>query len=105
MIIVLKRGATDAELAGVEERIRSFGLRPHVSWGEERTIIGAIGDERRIDPGAFEGMACVDEVLRILKPYKLVSRDFRKEDTVVTVRGRQIGGGTVALFAGPCSVE
>ena len=71
----------------------------------ERTIIGAIGDERKMQPEAFEGMECVEKVLRILKPYKIVSRDFQKEDTVITVRGQKIGGGTVALFAGPCAVE
>ncbi len=105
MIIVLKGGATGEDIRTVEERIRSFGLTAHVSRGVERTIIGAIGDERRMIQEAFEGLECVEKVLRILKPYKIVSRDFQKEDTVVTVRGQRIGGGTVALFAGPCSVE
>ena len=105
MIIVLKGGATAHEIELVEEKIRSYGLTCHTSKGVERTIIGAIGDERHMQPEAFEGMECVEKVLRILKPYKLVSRDFQKEDTVVTVRGQKIGGGTVALIAGPCSVE
>ncbi len=105
MIIVLKAGTTVREVTLVEEKIRSYGLAVHISRGVERTIIGAIGDERKMQPEAFEGMECVEKVLRILKPYKIVSRDFQKEDTVVTVRGQQIGGGTVALFAGPCSVE
>jgi 3-deoxy-7-phosphoheptulonate synthase len=105
MIIVLKGGSTDREIRLVEEKIRMFGLSCHTSQGVERTIIGAIGDERKMQPEAFEGMECVEKVLRILKPYKLVSRDFQKEDTVVTVRGQKIGGGTVALIAGPCSVE
>ncbi|OGP33865.1 MAG: 3-deoxy-7-phosphoheptulonate synthase [Deltaproteobacteria bacterium GWC2_65_14] len=105
MIIVLKGGATAREIELVEEKIRSYGLTCHTSKGVERTIIGAIGDERHMQPEAFEGMECVEKVLRILKPYKLVSRDFQKEDTVVTVRGQKIGGGTVALIAGPCSVE
>jgi 3-deoxy-7-phosphoheptulonate synthase len=105
MIIVLKAGTTGREVAQVEEKIKSYGLTAHISRGVERTIIGAIGDERKMQPEAFEGMECVEKVLRILKPYKIVSRDFQKEDTVVTVRGQRIGGGTVALFAGPCSVE
>ncbi len=105
MIIVLKGGATDKEVSLIEEKIKSYGLMAHISRGVERTIIGAIGDERRVQPEAFEGMECVEKVLRILKPYKIVSRDFQNEDTVITVRGQKIGGGTVALFAGPCSVE
>jgi 3-deoxy-7-phosphoheptulonate synthase len=105
MIIVLKGGATDQEVNQVEEKIKAYGLMAHISRGVERTIIGAIGDERRMQPEAFEGMECVEKVLRILKPYKIVSRDFQKEDTVITVRGQKIGGGTVAFFAGPCSVE
>lgn len=105
MIIVLKAGATGQEVGLVEEKIRAYGLAAHTSRGVERTIIGAIGDERKMQPEAFEGMECVEKVLRILKPYKIVSRDFQKEDTVITVRGQRIGGGTVALFAGPCAVE
>ena len=105
MIIVLKAGATDREIRLIEEKITSHGLSAHISKGTERTIIGAIGDERRMAAETFEGLEYVEKVLRILKPYKLVSRDFRKEDTVITVRGQKIGGGCVALFAGPCSVE
>jgi 3-deoxy-7-phosphoheptulonate synthase len=105
MIIVLKADATGQEVGLVEEKIRAYGLAAHTSRGVERTIIGAIGDERKMQPEAFEGMECVEKVLRILKPYKIVSRDFQKEDTVITVRGQKIGGGTVALFAGPCAVE
>jgi 3-deoxy-7-phosphoheptulonate synthase len=105
MIIVLKAGATDREIRLIEEKIKSHGLSAHISKGTERTIIGAIGDERHVDAEAFEGLEYVEKVLRILKPYKLVSRDFRKEDTVITVRGQKIGGGALALFAGPCSVE
>ena len=105
MIIVLKAGATGQEIDLVEEKIKAYGLAAHTSRGVERTIIGAIGDERKMQPEAFEGMECVEKVLRILKPFKIVSRDFQKEDTVVTVRGQNIGGGTVALFAGPCAVE
>jgi 3-deoxy-7-phosphoheptulonate synthase len=105
MIIVLKAGAAEDDIRLIEDKIKSHGLSAHTSRGTERTIIGAIGDERLVSAEAFEGLECVEKVLRILKPYKLVSRDFRKEDTVITVRGQKIGGGVVALFAGPCSVE
>ena len=65
------------------------GLNVHLSQGVEATIIGAIGDERKIDPESFEGLPVVEKVLRILSPFRLVSREFQKEDTVVTVRGQK----------------
>ena len=105
MIIVLRRGATEQDVRQIEEAIRSLGLTAHISRGVERTIIGAIGDERKIDPESFEGLPVVEKVLRILSPYRLVSREFQKEDTVIAVRGKTVGGKALALFAGPCSVE
>ncbi len=105
MIIVLRAGATDGDVRQIEESLRTRGLAAHISRGVERTIIGAIGDERKLDPAVFEGLPIVEKVLRILVPYKLVSREFRKEDTVITVNGRSVGGMAIALFAGPCSVE
>jgi 3-deoxy-7-phosphoheptulonate synthase len=105
MIIVLRRGATDQDVRQIEEAIKALGLTAHISRGVERTIIGAIGDERKIDPESFEGLPVVEKVLRILSPYRLVSREFQKEDTVISVRGKTVGGKALALFAGPCSVE
>ena len=105
MIIVLRRGATEQDVRQIEEAIKALGLTAHVSRGVERTIIGAIGDERKIDPDSFEGLPVVEKVLRILSPFRLVSREFQKEDTVVSVRGKTVGGKALALFAGPCSVE
>ena len=105
MIIVLRRGATEQDVRQIEEAIKSLGLTAHISRGVERTIIGAIGDERKIDPESFEGLPVVEKVLRILSPYRLVSREFQKEDTVIAVRGKTVGGKALALFAGPCSVE
>jgi 3-deoxy-7-phosphoheptulonate synthase len=105
MIIVLRAGATDGDVRQIEETLKSRGLSAHISRGVERTIIGAIGDERKLDPEVFEGLPAVEKVLRILVPYKLVSREFRNEDTVITVNGRSVGGKRLALFAGPCSVE
>jgi 3-deoxy-7-phosphoheptulonate synthase len=105
MIIVLRRGATEEDVRQIEEAIRALGLTAHISRGVERTIIGAIGDERKIDPESFEGLPIVEKVLRILSPFRLVSREFQKEDTVIAVRGKTVGGKALALFAGPCSVE
>jgi 3-deoxy-7-phosphoheptulonate synthase len=105
MIIVLRAGATEGDVRQIEETLHSNGLNAHISRGVERTIIGAIGDERKLDPELFEGLPAVEKVLRILSPFKLVSREFQKEDTVIDVDGKKIGGKTIALFAGPCSVE
>jgi 3-deoxy-7-phosphoheptulonate synthase len=105
VIIVLRRGATEEDVRQIEEAIKALGLTAHISRGVERTIIGAIGDERKIDPESFEGLPIVEKVLRILSPFRLVSREFQKEDTVISVRGKTVGGKALALFAGPCSVE
>ncbi|MBS1244596.1 MAG: 3-deoxy-D-arabinoheptulosonate-7-phosphate synthase [Deltaproteobacteria bacterium] len=105
MIIVLRADATEGDVRQIEETLRARGLSAHISRGVERTIIGAIGDERKLDPELFEGLPVVEKVLRILSPFKLVSREFQKEDTVIDVNGKTIGGKAIALFAGPCSVE
>ncbi|RMG60804.1 MAG: 3-deoxy-7-phosphoheptulonate synthase [Deltaproteobacteria bacterium] len=105
MIIVLKPGCTEKDIHTVKEKIESLGLKAHVSCGVERTIIGAIGDERKIEPSHFEVLECVEKVMPILKPYKVVSKEFRPEATVIEVKGQTVGGSKVALFAGPCSVE
>ena len=105
MIIVLRANASDGDIRRIEDILQGVGLSAHVSRGVERTIIGAIGDERKLLPDLFEGLPIVEKVLRVLSPYKLVSRDFQKEDTVINVNGKKIGGKTIVLFAGPCSVE
>ena len=105
MIIVLKANASDGEVRTVIERIEQMGLKAHVSRGEFRTIIGAIGDEAKLRPESVAVLAGVESVMPIMKPYKLASRDFHAEDTVVEVRGRKIGGKHLAVIAGPCSVE
>ena len=105
MIIVCKPGATKAEIEQVIEKIESLGLKPHVSEGVERTIIGAIGDEAPLRVQPLELMNGVDKVLPIMKPYKLVSRDFKKDNTVIGVGDAQIGGKRLAVMAGPCAVE
>ena len=105
MIIVTRKGATKKEIDHVVNRIEKLGLKAHLSKGTERTIIGAIGDERVIQPEQFEAIKVVEKVMPILKPYKLVSRDFREEGTIVKVDGVKIGGKKLAVMAGPCTVE
>jgi 3-deoxy-7-phosphoheptulonate synthase len=89
----------------VTAKIKEFKLTPHISRGKETTIIGVIGDERVLQGVPIEGFDGVDKVMQILKPYKLASRDFKKENTIVKVGDVEIGGKKVVLIAGPCSVE
>ncbi len=105
MIIVLKPGTTEQDVQSVENKITELGLSVHTSRGTERIIIGAIGDERKMDVPSFEVMGCVEKVMPILKPYKVVCRDLHPEDTVIRVREQEVGGGRIAVFAGPCAVE
>ena len=105
MIIVLKARVTDEEVAQVCRRIEALGLTAHLSRGTERTIIGAIGDERILLDKAIEALPMVEKVLPVLKPYKLASREFHPENTVVDVAGVPVGGRRLAVVAGPCSVE
>src|ERR1700675_2539196 len=105
MIVVLKPGLKQEEILKVIERIESFGLKAHISEGKERTIIGAIGDERLMADQTLESFPGVEKVLPILKPYKLVSREFQKHNTVIEVSGREIGGKKISGMGGPCSGE
>jgi len=105
MIIVLKPQATEAEIAQIIKTIESFGLAAHISKGTERTIIGAIGDERVLQERPLEAFPFVEKVLPILKPYKLASREFKPEGSVVEVDGVIVGGQRVVVMAGPCAVE
>ncbi|HKB06095.1 MAG TPA: 3-deoxy-7-phosphoheptulonate synthase [Gemmataceae bacterium] len=105
MILVIRPDATDAQIAHVIERIEELGFRPHVSRGTERTIIGVIGDERKPQVEAFAAIPGVEQVHHILKPFKLASREFRKPDSVVKVGKVRVGGGHLAMIAGPCAVE
>src|SRR5437016_11507447 len=101
MIVVLKPGIGQDEIQRVVERIESFGLRAHLSEGEERTIIGAIGDERLLADQTLESFPGVEKVLPILKPYKLVSREFQPSNTVIQVNGQRIGDKKIHVMAGP----
>src|SRR3989338_7784702 len=105
MIIVLGTDATEEQVNHIIEKIKSLGLAVHVSKGKERTIIGAIGDESVLEGQPLEILPGVEKVMPILKPYKLVSREFQKEDTIIDVGGVKIGGKEIQIIAGPCSIE
>lgn len=106
MIIVLKPNATQKQIDHVVEKLTELGLKSHISRGKERVIIGAIGDERVIASLPLSVFPGVEQVLPILSPYKLVSREFKKEDSVIQVAdGINIGGKRIHVMAGPCAVE
>src|SRR5512143_1805252 len=105
MVLVMKHHATGSEIQDVVRHIEELGFKAHLSEGEERTIIGVIGDERPVEPERFEMLAGVERVVRILHPFKLASRDFHPDDSVVRINGVSMGGRQVIVMAGPCSVE
>ena len=106
MMIVMKEGATQAEVDAVVRRVESVGAHAHISAGELVTVIGAIGDREHVANLGLEGAPGVDHLVPILKPYKLASLQYRRERrTVLEIEGRQIGGEHFATIAGPCTVE
>jgi 3-deoxy-7-phosphoheptulonate synthase len=106
MMIVMKEGATQAEVDAVVKRVESVGAHAHISAGELVTVIGAIGDREHVANLGLEGAPGVDHLVPILKPYKLASLQYRREQrTVLEIDGRRIGGEHFATIAGPCTVE
>ncbi len=105
MIIVMKTGATEAEIQHVIERVERLGLKTMVSKGIERTIVGVIGDESLLLGQPIEACPGVDKVMPVMAPYKLVSREFKPESTVIRVKDVEIGGDKIVVMAGPCSIE
>lgn len=97
--------ATDAQVEAVANRIREYGLDINISRGTERTLVGAIGDERKLDQELFETMPGVEQALKIVKPYKIVAREWHKQDTVIDIKGVPLGGRQIQVISGPCSVE
>ncbi|HZN33045.1 MAG TPA: 3-deoxy-7-phosphoheptulonate synthase [Pirellulaceae bacterium] len=105
MIVVMEQGATAEQIRHMAERVESLGLKAHVIQGTERTVIAAIGEKR---DGTRESLASgpgVESVMPILAPYKVASREVKKEPTQVAVRSLRVGAGHVGIIAGPCSVE
>jgi 3-deoxy-7-phosphoheptulonate synthase len=101
----MKPGATDEQVEEVLKTIRGLGFKPHPMPGETRTAIGITGNQGAIDPGHFENLQGVAEAIRVSKPYKLVGRDLKQDDTVVRIGEAEIGGREPAIIAGPCAVE
>ncbi len=105
MLIVMRAQATEADVAAVCGRIESLGFRPHIIPGAQRTAIGITGNQGAVAAEEFEGLPGVAEAIRVSKPYKLVSREVKPDDTVVRIAGAAIGGSELVLCGGPCSVE
>jgi 3-deoxy-7-phosphoheptulonate synthase len=105
MVIVMKPKATKEEIAGVEKLLKNLDFGVHISEGSERTIIGVIGDKRKLAETPLELMPGVDRVVHILEPYKLAGRAFHPESTTIKVNGQVIGGNKIVVMAGPCAVE
>ncbi|MBI5755914.1 MAG: 3-deoxy-7-phosphoheptulonate synthase [Nitrospirae bacterium] len=105
MIIVLRPDATDEQIAHIKEKLEGLGLTIHVSKGKERTVLGAIGDERILQEQPLEAYPGVEKVVPVLKPYKLASREFHSEDTIININGASFGDKKIQVIAGPCAVE
>src|SRR5215510_855929 len=105
LLIVMATGATPDQTEHVLARLQEAGVDARVSHGRESTVIGAIGERELLATMPLEGYAGVEQVLPILKPYKLVSREISPDPTVIEVRGRRIGDGYFGFIAGPCTVE
>jgi len=105
MLIVMEKGVTDREVKAVIERIEQMGFKANPIPGAQRVAIGITGNQAPLDSEEFESMPGVKEAIRVTRPYKLVSREVKSEDTVISVRGREVGGKQLAIIAGPCAVE
>ncbi|HPN66368.1 MAG TPA: 3-deoxy-7-phosphoheptulonate synthase, partial [Candidatus Omnitrophota bacterium] len=105
MIIVLKPETTESQLKHLVSKIKSLGLKPMISKGVERTIIGVIGEEDVLRSTPLDVFPGVEKVMSILAPYKLVSREFKHENSVINIGKVKVGGRKIPVMAGPCSIE
>src|SRR5512136_2959841 len=105
MIIVMKHQASPEQIRGVVSQVENQGFHAHLSQGAERMIIGVVGDDRPLQNDLCELLDGVEKVVRILQPFKLASRDFHPENTVIEVRGVPVGGEALVVIASPCAVE
>jgi 3-deoxy-7-phosphoheptulonate synthase len=105
MMIIMHTGATQSEIKAVVERVEVNGLQAHLSEGEERTVIGVVGDGRMLYQDQFLHLPGVDRVIPISRPYKIASREFIPENSLFPLDGVKVGGPGIVLIAGPCSVE
>jgi 3-deoxy-7-phosphoheptulonate synthase len=105
MVIVMNIDATDKQISDITNLLTSLGLGYHISKGEEKIVIGVIGDKKKLEGKAIEMMEGVEKVIPIVEPYKLASKIFKPEPTVVKVEDIEIGGSNIVIMAGPCAVE
>src|SRR5215467_7570245 len=107
MLVVMQAHATEGQVRAVCEKIETLGYRAHSIPGAERTAIGITGNKGEVEPGTLEEMPGVQEVIKVTKPYKLVSRDMKEENTVISFPGTDatFGGPGLAIVAGPCAIE
>ena len=105
MIIVLKPHPTPEQIRHVLDRIEELGFTPHLSQGVQRTIIGVIGDEEKLQAEPLQAIEGVERVVPILKPFKLASREFHADDSQFDIKGVKVGGGHLMMIAGPCAIE
>ncbi len=105
MMIIMKSGSTQAEVEHVIEHIKANGLTPHLSVGEDHTVIGAVGDTHAVSIEVFDVLDGVESVVRISQPFKLASRQFHPKNSIFPLDGFTVGGDDIVVIAGPCSVE
>jgi len=105
MIVVMKTDATVKQTGSVIKKIEELGFEPHLSKGEKKTIVGMVGNGKKVEPEIFMVIPGVESVVPILKPFKLASREFKKQSTIIPFNRFTIGGDEVIIMAGPCSVE
>jgi 3-deoxy-7-phosphoheptulonate synthase len=105
MILIFRGDASEQEIQGAIEKIKSLGYTPHLSRGTVKTICGVTGDDTALSESEFDQLPGIESVVRVLKPYKLASREFHPDPTVVSVEGVGVGPGNFTVIAGPCSVE
>ena len=105
MVVVMDLRATEKQIKDVKKRLEEYGFKAHLIKGVERIVIGAIGDHKQITSSGIEIMPGVEKIVPIMKPFKLVSRETKAEDTIIKVKGFTVGGEEISVIAGPCAVE
>jgi len=105
VVIILENNAKEGQINSVIKRLEDYGFQVHISRGEQRTVIGAIGVKPNFDIRQIKMLDGVADVYRITAPYKLASRSFKEENTVLNIKNVEVGGNHIAMMAGPCSVE
>ncbi|HEX9063236.1 MAG TPA: 3-deoxy-7-phosphoheptulonate synthase, partial [Clostridia bacterium] len=105
MIIIMSQNATKEQIDNVESKLSALGFRTHPIFGEIKTVIGAIGDKRLLNTHAISSMPGVENLVPIMKPYKLAGRELKQNPTVIDLGNVQIGGNEIVVMAGPCAIE